>query len=414
VAITIGSNVSSLTAQRALSNNSSGVSRTFERLSSGLRINRASDDAAGLAVSDRLRADARLYGAAARNINDGFSLINIVSGTLEQQTGILTRLVELAEQSSNGTYSETQRKVLDVEYQQLLREFGRLGDSATFNGLKLLHGMRVSGIGEMHIQAGITGATESRVTITSGDTATLSGIVNRDSIRSVDLNGGGLDISDLFQLLSEDSAGHSDEGLRSKYREQVYFTEFTDSSGTVYEVATAFINGSFFDQTDRVGAQVFSRVRGATHWNASSAAGNVFSFQNGTFDIDPSTGQIIGDGILAAAVGTSTMTIDFSGLRFLSLSPSAGNGSSIDFSGVDSVSRARAALGVINSRMSELSQITGSYGAFESRLQSALALAMSSRETSLQARSRIVDADIGSESAELARRSILQQASAAY
>jgi flagellin len=112
--ISFNSNTTSLQAQRQLGQSSSVLSKSFERLASGQRINNASDDAAGLAIADTLRTGSRLYATAIRNINDGVSVISIMDSAVAQQTSLVSRLAELAEQSGNGTFSETQRGSLNT------------------------------------------------------------------------------------------------------------------------------------------------------------------------------------------------------------------------------------------------------------------------------------------------------------
>ena len=112
MSIGLGSNISSLRAQRLLNASSGTLGSIFERLASGTRINRASDDAAGLAIADSLRKDARVLNQASRNVNDGVSLLNIADSTLSNQKTILTRLQELATQAANGVYSSEQRRSL--------------------------------------------------------------------------------------------------------------------------------------------------------------------------------------------------------------------------------------------------------------------------------------------------------------
>ena len=136
--VRINSNLSSLRAQRLLSEANKSLSTAFERLSSGLRINRASDDAAGLSISSRLEADGRVYGQAIRNLNDGISTLNIAQGALSELSGIGTRIKELAEQAANGVYTWTQRKALNAEGTSLVDEFNRIVGSVSFNGMHIL------------------------------------------------------------------------------------------------------------------------------------------------------------------------------------------------------------------------------------------------------------------------------------
>ncbi len=148
--LTLGLNLSSLRAQTQLSKTSSELSSVFERLSSGQRINRASDDAAGLAVAESLNADARVYTQGVRNLNDGISVLNIADGAIQELTNITFRLTELAEQAANGTFGAAQRASLNEEAQALKAEYFRIAKSTEFNGRKLFEG----DYGVLSLQAG--------------------------------------------------------------------------------------------------------------------------------------------------------------------------------------------------------------------------------------------------------------------
>ena len=138
MAITIGNNIVSLQAQRRLGNATEALSTTFEKLSSGQRINKASDDAAGLAIADSLRANQRIAGVAVRNANDGISTIAIADGALGEISNVLQRLGELSEQSANGVFSVNQRSALQNEFSALGSEIERIATTTTFNGVNLL------------------------------------------------------------------------------------------------------------------------------------------------------------------------------------------------------------------------------------------------------------------------------------
>jgi flagellin len=159
MSISIGSNIASLRAQRRLSNSTVEISNIFERLSSGQRINKASDDAAGLAVVSSLDSSKRVFTQGVKNYNDGISLLNIADGALDQLTQITTRLKELAEQSSNGSYSVVQRKAIDKEGQALSKEYLRIAQSTKFNGKQIFSG----DFGELRLQGdfGTNGGIQS-------------------------------------------------------------------------------------------------------------------------------------------------------------------------------------------------------------------------------------------------------------
>ena len=159
--ITLGSNIASLQAQRRLSTATDGLSRTYERLSSGQRINRASDDAAGLAIADSLKASQRIATVAIRNANDGISTIGIADSALSEIGNVLTRLAELAEQSANGVFSVTQRSALSNEFVALASEIERIATITTFNGVALL-----SGGSTLTLQVGFNSGSTSQISFT--------------------------------------------------------------------------------------------------------------------------------------------------------------------------------------------------------------------------------------------------------
>lgn len=136
----INTNVPSLVAQRNLRGTRALLDRTLERLSSGSRINHAGDDAAGLAISETLRAQIRGLGQAERNAQDGISLIQVAEGGLVEISNILIRMRELGVQASSDTVGTRERKFLDTEFQQLMEEIDRIANSIEFNGNPLLNG----------------------------------------------------------------------------------------------------------------------------------------------------------------------------------------------------------------------------------------------------------------------------------
>ncbi|MCB0360507.1 MAG: flagellin FliC, partial [Bdellovibrionales bacterium] len=132
--LNIRTNVASINAQRQLNETTDRLRVAYSRLSSGLRITRASDDAAGLSIAEQLKADSRIATVAIRNANDGISIVAITDGAMNEITNILTRLAELAEQSANGVFSTSQRSALDLEFQALSSEMQRIAVTTEFNG----------------------------------------------------------------------------------------------------------------------------------------------------------------------------------------------------------------------------------------------------------------------------------------
>src|SRR5476651_429273 len=137
----INTNVSSINAQRSLRQTRLSLDHSLERLSSGYRINRAGDDAAGLAISENLKAQVRGLKQASRNAQDGVSLIQVAEGSLNEISSILIRLRELAVQAASDTIGPVERQFLNVEYDQLVSEIDRIADATEFNGTQLLAGV---------------------------------------------------------------------------------------------------------------------------------------------------------------------------------------------------------------------------------------------------------------------------------
>ena len=160
MALTAASNIASVKAQRQLTVTQNALSTTFERLSSGLRINKASDDPAGLALADILRANTRIASTAIRNANDGLSLAAIQDSALGEIGNILTRMVELATQSANGVYTNTQRSALQSEFASLGSEIERIASTTEFNGVKIL-----SNTQNISVQVGFDSTANSQITI---------------------------------------------------------------------------------------------------------------------------------------------------------------------------------------------------------------------------------------------------------
>ena len=168
MAVRIFNNIPSITAQRILGVNNNRLALSVERISSGIRINRAADDAAGLAISEGLRSDIRALRQAVRNASDGISLMNVTEGALNEQSGILIRLRELASQAATGTVGSTERQTIQLEFTALRAELDRITATTEFNGLKLINGNLASGVSansQTLIQIGIDSTANSRINL---------------------------------------------------------------------------------------------------------------------------------------------------------------------------------------------------------------------------------------------------------
>ncbi|MCB9884179.1 MAG: flagellin FliC [Planctomycetes bacterium] len=199
----VNTNVASINAQRNLSTVTERLSGNFRRLSTGLRISTAADDAAGLAISERLRSQVRSLEQAKRNANDGISFVQTAEGALNEVSSILTRLRELAVQSSNGSVSNQDKETLDEEFQSLVSEIDRIGRSTEFNGIKLLDGSSTS----VSFQVGF-GTTANIDTLSVTLSAALGTTL---ALNSLDIGSGGAFTTAITNI---DAAINTVSGLR--------------------------------------------------------------------------------------------------------------------------------------------------------------------------------------------------------
>lgn len=201
MALTINTNVASLNAQRNLGQTQGALAKSMQRLSSGLRINSAKDDAAGLAISDRMTAQIRGLNQAVRNANDGISLAQTAEGALQESTNILQRMRELAVQSANDTNDTSDRASLQAEVTQLISELDRISSTTEFNGKALLDGTFSSATFHVGADAGstqtisltISSATATSLSVNSVDISSQSGA--NAAIGSIDAAIGSIDTS---------------------------------------------------------------------------------------------------------------------------------------------------------------------------------------------------------------------------
>jgi len=181
--ISVVTNVSSLQAQRNLNKSTTALQTSIERLSSGLRVNRAADDAARLAVSEQIRTNLKGLKQAERNANDNISLIQTAEGALNEITGVVSRMRELAVQASNeGTMDTTQRGYLNQEFTLLQSELDRIVNVSEYNGQKLLDGTISGTANQLEFQVGMNNTTNDRISMSIATTSTTGLALNDDSL----------------------------------------------------------------------------------------------------------------------------------------------------------------------------------------------------------------------------------------
>lgn len=403
--ISFNSNAPSQRVQRELAGASRSLGKAYERLSTGLRINRASDDAAGLAIAEQLKTNARLYSTASRNINDGISTLNIIDGALEQQSNAVQRLVELAQQASNGSLSSAQRNSLNAEYRSLVKEISRVGETTSFNGLRLLQGSR-GNISRLLLQAGITGGSNSQLGINTADTSSMSGKVDLSNI-ATDVAGGKY---------------NSSEALLQAYNGVVMRTSVVTVAGQTEDILIGFSADSidpYGSEEALINFNVYGHADDGVGWKLETT---------GQFSYFTDTGKVENNDVFAnleiqslsfLVRGVSaSLTVDLRALTFVGQTAMskpgalASAGSALEFSGVETQSAALSALTYAKERLSQLASIRGDMGAVASRLMSAESLSQVNMEGALTAEQRIRDADIAEEAANLTGAQIRQQSAA--
>ncbi|GAB3738636.1 flagellin [Silanimonas algicola] len=382
----INTNTISLNAQRNLQTNSASLATTIQRLSSGLRINSARDDAAGLAISERFTTQIRGLNQAARNANDGISLAQVAEGALGEVGNNLQRIRELAVQSANATNSQSDRDALNAEVQQLIDEVDRVAKQAEFNGTKLLDGSFTAQLFQVGANAGqaiaITETADTRAeslggavfdtftgtTVASGTAnaaATITGITVTDSLNNV------VAIDDVEIRIG-------------------------DTASTV---------------VGRIAAAINARI-GETGLYAEVAANGVdITFSSVRQSVNAS-GAFAG---YAVTYGTPSTT---SGIT-LGTPPSAntaapaGNPAYLDTLDISTVVGAGRALSIVDLSLTTVNGGRADLGAIQNRFSSVIANLTTNSENLTASRSRIRDADYARETAELTRTQILQQAGTA-
>jgi flagellin len=354
----INTNVMSLNSQRNLAANNASLGTTIQRLSSGLRINSAKDDAAGLAISERFTTQIRGLNQAARNANDGISLAQTAEGALAEIGNNLQRIRELAVQSSNATNSSTDRDALQAEVTQLQAEIQRVASQTEFNGTKLLDG-------DFAGQAFQVGAN-------AGQLITVDSIANAQTSALGATN------------FVADVAGAA------------------VAAGTVTGLA---INGSTIEDTVLTGATAADAGKLAAAINKKSADTGVFAIVNGSNGVT-----------LQSLKADTAINVTAAGGAASGLSVANNNtfvASQVDDVKIDTFAGAQKAIGIMDSALTAVNSSRAELGAIQNRFSSVISNLNTTSENLSASRSRIRDTDFAKETAELTRSQILNQAGTA-
>jgi flagellin len=455
----INTNVASLNAQRNLSSSQASLNTSIQRLSSGLRINSAKDDAAGLAISDRMQSQITGMDQATRNANDGVSMSQTAEGALSSSDDMLQRIRELAVQSSNASNSSSDRKAIQTEVGQLTSELNRVATTTQFNGQSLLDGS----MGTANFQVGananqlisMTGAnfTTSTYGNNTSTTDTLAAAADGTlATGTLTINGsaGSKDITvdaDASAKATVDKINNAtgDTGVSATAQTNALFT---GTQGQSYTMAMTSDNGDAVNVSFKVGSDstaddyaaaisAFNSQTAKTGVTASydstngglkltNADGNDINLTNNsadaasagtlnTYKADGSTNTAadLGQNASSTAKGTITMdsnqsfsTTDTSGFN-LSGSSNLKSVANIDVSTFDG---AQEAIKIADAALSKVDDQRAQYGALQSRFDSTISNLASSNENLSASKSRIVDTDFASETANMTRSQVLQQA----
>jgi flagellin len=474
MAATINTNVASLTAQRNLGASQTSLNTSIQRLSSGLRINSAKDDAAGLAISERFTSQIKGLNQAVRNANDGISLAQTAEGALKASGDILQRVRELAVQSANASNSAGDRKALQQEVSQLVAELDRISQTTEFNGQKLLDGsfgtqqfqvgananqtitaatanLRTSVYGNNQVAAagasaatgawGANGVTSSAVTINGSVGSKVMNVAANqtaktiaDNVNAVKGDTGVTATARTEVQMTFGAAGSYSLNLRSDNSsdQAISFTLSANNTADGLSAAVAAIN----DQSSKTGvtASLNSAGTGVILTNATGndirvadtavANSGTVSLQKLAADGTTSGGTVTlaADTTADNSVTSGYITLDSDKSFSVDASTAAATDAFADASStlkkvsdldVTTFSKATDALKTVDSALSFINGERAKLGALQSRFETSISNLQVTSENLSASRSRILDADFASETANLSRAQILQQAGTA-
>ncbi|MDH0901014.1 flagellin [Comamonas aquatica] len=395
MAATINTNIASINAQRNLTLSGQSLNTTMQRLSSGLRVNSAKDDAAGLAIAERMNTQVKGMTVASRNANDGISLAQTTEGALGKIGDMLQRMRELAVQAGNATNSKSDRQALQLEVKQLSDEIDRVAKQTSFNGQKVLDGSFAGAV----FQVGAN----------SGDNITLGALVDTRSEKISNITYAQTDVSSVDTLDSTSNTTLADYGL--------------EATGLGIQVTPPGQTVSLPDlppassRQERLG-QVVEAI------NNKSADTGVTAFlvkREGTeeYDIEMRSGKLDGNG-MPVTISMAGFSASATGIANQTIGGTTASSPGVVYQdkGIDSIdvstqSGAWEGLKKIDSAIDQVNSARATLGAIQTRFETAVSNIDVQIENLAAARGRIIDADFAVETANLSRTQILQQAGTA-
>jgi flagellin len=372
MAISVITNTSSLNAQRNLSKSGAGLQESMQRLSSGMRINSAKDDAAGLQISNRLTSQINGLGVAQRNANDGISMAQTAEGALQASTDILQRMRDLALQSANGSNSADDRGALQKEVSALQTELTRIADTTKFGDQTLLNGS----FGTKSFQVGAN----------ANETIEMS---------LADMSASALGVSTDLALTSDPTSGGG--GAYGAQAEKLTFNVTVDTVATDYTVDIA--EGASLKS---IAASVNADVAGVNATVNEAGDDIIYTVSKDVTDLTTLSDVGSNLGVFASSAATEVISATAN-------SGSTAAISTIDISGISDFG-AQSALASIDNALAQVDEQRADLGALQNRFSYTISNLANVQENVSASRSRIQDTDFAVETAQMTKNQILQQA----
>lgn len=379
MALTVNTNVASLNTQRNLSNSSNALSVSMQRLSTGSRINSAKDDAAGLQIANRLTSQINGLGIAVKNSNDGISMAQTAEGALQQSTNLLQRMRDLALQSANGSNSSEERKALNSEVTELKKELNRISNATTFGGKKLLDGSFET----TTFQVGSAANETISVKIDAMSTKALKGEVFSGTIASATAS------ATVSGTMTVSGTVKNADGVVSEYSITTNVKGDETAKQLTAKLATAINDAN-------IGIGAFVTSGGSIEMFTSLGSGG-----------SGSAGELVSMTVTGSAAGA------IGGLTSGALSAMASGDTLVDKIDIDDTAGAQKAVIIIDQAIKTIDAQRADLGAVQNRFDNTIANLQNISENVAAARGRIQDTDFATETANLSKNQILQQAGTA-
>jgi flagellin len=372
--LSIQNNIASIDAQRNLSNTQNRLNSSLSKLSSGYRITTAGDDAAGLAISEKLRSQINGLNQAARNANDGISMIQTAEGAIAQTTSMLQRIRELAVQASNDTLSTSDRAAINTEVQQIRTEINDISTQTKFNGKALLSGSLT------------TQQDTATSTALVGDVLATNG---NASIVSVDTSAAAA--GQTFTFAAGPNAG------------DIVLTRSSDNVSQTINVAAIAAHGAVTLDFGKIGVKLSLQA----DVGGKAAADVVTDLTGKTIDTQVTGGAA---NIQVGANATDFMNVGFSEIDISASGMASLNTALTNFNTTQDASTAQALITAVDSGIDTVNAASASLGAFQNRLQQVISNLATTGQNLTASESAIRDVDVAAETARMTKSNILMQA----